>query len=385
MWKAVPWCDHLTRHISISISIIASKSRQFFEQIDLIRSQLHVQISLLAPMKKMNIGINGFGRIGRTLFRLLDRHPNLQVVAINDLADARTLGHLLKYDSIHGVFDAEISHSENSVTVNGFNIHISNHSSPKDIDWSSNNVDIVVECSGKFKSKEFLQHHLKNGAKKVILSVPPLEDDIKMVVMGINEFAIEAGDNIISNASCTTNNAAPMIKVVDELCGIEQAYITTIHSYTSDQSLHDRPHHDLRRARAAAQSIVPTTTGAAKALTKIFPHLADVIGGCGIRVPVPNGSLTDITFNVKTETTIEEINAIFKKSSHNELKNILLYTEDPIVSIDINNSCYSCTFDSQMTSVIGKMVKIIGWYDNETGYSSRIVDLINLLIRKGYV
>jgi glyceraldehyde 3-phosphate dehydrogenase len=217
------------------------------------------------------------------------------------------------------------------------------------------------------------------------LSVPPEDDAIKMVVLGVNEGDIEAQDHIISNASCTTNNAAPMIKVVNELCGIEQAYITTIHSYTSDQSLHDAPHRDLRRARAAAQSIIPTTTGAAKALTKIFPELSDVIGGCGIRVPVPNGSLTDITFNVKKETSIEEINATFKRYAENELKNILFYTEDPIVSIDINNSYHSCTFDSLMTSVIGKMVKIIGWYDNETGYCSRIVDLIALLIKKDYV
>ena len=215
--------------------------------------------------------------------------------------------------------------------------------------------------------------------------MPPEDDTIKMVVLGVNEEIIDANDHIISNASCTTNNAAPMIKVINELCGVEQAYITTVHSYTSDQNLHDAPHRDLRRARAAAQSIIPTTTGAAKALTGIFPELSDVIGGCGIRVPVPNGSLTDITFNVKKETSIAEINATFKKYAENGLKNILHYTEDPIVSIDINNSCHSCTFDSLMTSVIGKMIKIIGWYDNETGYCSRIIDLIALLIKKNYV
>jgi glyceraldehyde 3-phosphate dehydrogenase len=242
-----------------------------------------------------------------------------------------------------------------------------------------------VEATGKFKTRQDLEFHLKNGAKKVILSVPPEDESIKMVVLGVNEGLIDAEDDIISNASCTTNNAAPMIKVVHELCGIEQAYITTIHSYTSDQRLHDGPHRDLRRSRAAAQSIIPTTTGAAKALTKIFPELSDVIGGCGIRVPVPNGSLTDITFNVKKETSIEEINATFKRYAENGLKNILFYTEDPIVSIDINNSYHSCTFDSLMTSVIGRMVKIIGWYDNETGYCSRIVDLIALLIKKNYV
>ncbi|MBU2947233.1 type I glyceraldehyde-3-phosphate dehydrogenase [Zobellia uliginosa] len=336
-------------------------------------------------MKKINIGINGFGRIGRTLFRLLDTQPNLNVVAINDLADTRTLSHLLKYDSIHGVFNHQISYGDNTILVDNKPIALTNHKTPNDIIWSNYDVDIVVECSGKFKTKESLEPHLKNGAKKVILSAPPAEDDIKMIVLGINESSLKENDDIISNASCTTNNAAPMIKIIDELCGIEQAYITTIHSYTSDQSLHDQPHHDLRRARAASQSIVPTTTGAAKALTKIFPHLGDVIGGCGIRVPVPNGSLTDITFNVKKETSIAEINRVFKEKSDNELKNILLYTEDPIVSIDINNSYYSCTFDSMMTSVIGKMVKIIGWYDNETGYSSRLIDLILVLSRNNYV
>jgi len=317
-------------------------------------------------MKKTTIGINGFGRIGR-------------------LADARTLSHLLKYDSLHGVFEQEVNHTEESIVVDGKLITLLNEKSPKKINWAAHNVDIVVECTGQFKTRETLSNHIKNGAKKVILSVPPADDDIKMVVYGINEDSITAADTIISNASCTTNNAAPMIKVINDLCGIEQAYITTIHSYTSDQSLHDQPHKDLRRARAASQSIVPTTTGAAKALTKIFPDLSNVIGGCGIRVPVPNGSLTDITFNVKKPTSIQEINNTFERVSKNGLKNILNYTQDPIVSIDINNSCYSCTFDSQMTSVIGKMVKIIGWYDNETGYSSRIIDVINLLVSKKYV
>ncbi|MGI9551995.1 MAG: type I glyceraldehyde-3-phosphate dehydrogenase [Aurantibacter sp.] len=336
-------------------------------------------------MKEIRIGINGFGRIGRTLFRLLNQYPNLKVVAINDLADARTLAHLVKYDSIHGVFQHEISHKDGKIVFEGSQITLTGHRNPEQIDWSANDVDIVVECSGKFRDRETLAHHISNGAKKVILSAPPLGDDIKMVVFGINEQLISKEDNLISCASCTTNNAAPMIKVIDNLCGVEQAYITTIHSYTSDQSLHDQPHKDLRRARAASQSIVPTTTGAAKALTRIFPDLADVIGGCGIRVPVPNGSLTDITFNVRKKTSIQEINDTFKEKSLNELKTILLYTEDPIVSIDINNSCHSCTFDSQMTSVIGKMVKIIGWYDNETGYSSRIIDLINMMIVKRYV
>ena len=336
-------------------------------------------------MKKIKIGINGFGRIGRTVCKLLNQHNHLEVVAINDLADARTLAHLLKYDSIHGVFHENISHNQDHIIIGEKYIKLFNNNHPKNINWKDQAVDIVIESTGKFKSKKDLDFHISNGAKKVILSVPPEEDSIKMIVCGINESSLTNNDHIISNASCTTNNAAPMIKVIEELCGIEQAYITTIHSYTSDQSLHDQPHKDLRRARAAGQSIVPTTTGAAKALTKIFPKLENVIGGCGIRVPVPNGSLTDITFNVKRLTNIKEINDTFEKVSNNTLKNIVYYTEDPIVSIDINNSSYSCTFDSQMTSVIGKMVKIIGWYDNETGYSSRIIDLINIMIRKNYI
>ena len=336
-------------------------------------------------MKTLNIGINGFGRIGRTLFRLLQQHKNINVVAINDLADSRTLSHLLKYDSIHGVMPNDISYDEHHIIVDNTPIFLSSSLRPKDIDWNATKVDIVVECTGKFRDRKSLSGHIAGGAKKVILSAPSLEKDIKMIVYGINENTLTKTDTIISNASCTTNNAAPMIQVINDLCGIEQAYITTIHSYTSDQSLHDQPHKDLRRARSASQSIVPTTTGAAKALTRIFPDLAQVIGGCGIRVPVPNGSLTDITFNVKRSTTIKEINDTFEKASNNELKNILFYTKDPIVSVDINNSCYSCTFDSQMTSVIGKMVKIIGWYDNETGYSCRIIDLLNFMINKGYI
>nr|WP_299388476.1 type I glyceraldehyde-3-phosphate dehydrogenase [Allomuricauda sp.] len=336
-------------------------------------------------MGTINIGINGFGRIGRTLFRLLQDHPNIRVVAINDLADAKTLAHLLKYDSIHGALKNTVGHTGNTITVEAQSIKVLNHDHPSKIDWGAHKVDVVVEASGKFKTRTDLEHHLKNGAKKVILSVPPVDESIKMVVLGVNEDVLKETDDIVSNASCTTNNAAPMIKVVNELCGIEQAYITTIHSYTTDQSLHDQPHRDLRRSRAAGQSIIPTTTGAAKALTRIFPDLSNVIGGCGIRVPVPNGSLTDITFNVKRDTSIEEINSTFKHYADNELKNVLHFTEDPIVSIDINNSCYSCTFDSLMTSVIGKMVKIIGWYDNETGYCSRIIDLIALFIKKNYV
>ena len=328
----------------------------------------------------IRVGINGFGRIGRNLYRLLHNHPDISVVAINDLMEIKTAGHLLKYDSIHGVLDHEVQVTKDEIRVENA---ISLYSSEKNIEaihWKG--VDIVVECTGKFKKRSILENHLVNDVKKVILSVPPLDDDIKTVVLGVNDSILTNEDTIISNASCTTNNAAPMLQVIIDLCGIEQAYITTVHSYTSDQSLHDQPHRDLRRARAAGQSIVPTTTGAAKALTKIFPDLANAIGGCGIRVPVANGSLTDITLNVKKEVSIEAVNEAFLHASKTHFKNILQYTEDPIVSIDINGNRHSCIFDSGMTSVIGKMIKIIGWYDNEIGYSSRIVDLILQISRK---
>ncbi len=332
---------------------------------------------MAVPIK---VGINGFGRIGRRLFRLLLNHPEVEVIKINDIAPSETMAHLLKYDSIHGVLEGTVTANGGKLIVGDRKFEYSSERNPQDCDWQG--IDIVVEASGKFKSKQELEGHLEAGAKKVILSVPPLEDEIKTIVLGVNDHIISAHDRIISNASCTTNNAAPMLQVIHELCGIQQAYITTVHSYTTDQSLHDQPHRDLRRARAAGQSIVPTTTGAAKALTKIFPDLATVIGGCGIRVPVPNGSLTDITFNVKKETSIEEINQAFKNAANGKLKGVLQYTEDPIVSVDINGNTHSCIFDAGMTSVIGTMVKIIGWYDNETGYSSRIVDLIVQLSRK---
>ena len=330
----------------------------------------------------IKVAINGFGRIGRRVLRLLQEHNTIQVVAINDLSDAKTLSHLFKYDSIHGVFKGEIDHNSNQIIINGNSIDLLNENHPKNINWRLYNPDFVIEATGKFKTEADLIHHIKNGAQQVILSVPPLDDSIKTIVLGVNDNLITSEEKIISNASCTTNNAAPMISIINELCGINQAYITTVHSYTTDQSLHDQPHRDLRRARAAGQSIVPTTTGAAKALTKIFPDLNNVIGGCGIRVPVANGSLTDITFNVKKEVSIETINKAFKNAAKNQFKGFLEYTEDPIVSIDIVGNPHSCVFDSQMTSVIGTMVKIIGWYDNETGYSSRIIDLIYLLQSK---
>ena len=323
----------------------------------------------------ISIAINGFGRIGRRVFRLALENPSIEIVAINDIADAYTLSHLLKYDSIHGVLKNDVSCLKNAIVVNDIAIPLLNEKDISKIDWRPFKPEFVIEATGKFKEKKQLQHHISNGAKQVILSVPPVEDNIKTIVLGVNQESIKGDEVVISNASCTSNNAAPMIDLIHQNFGVKQAYITTIHSYTTDQSLHDQPHRDLRRARAAGQSIVPTTTGAAKALTKIFPDLADVIGGCGIRVPVANGSLTDITFNVEKTVDIYSINAIFKKASETHLKGILQYTEDPIVSIDIIGNTHSCIFDSQMTSVIGDMVKIIGWYDNETAYSQRLLEL----------
>lgn len=327
---------------------------------------------------KTRIAINGFGRIGRNLFRLLLNHPEIEVVAINDIADTKTMSHLIKYDSIHGVLPFPVSYNEKGIVVNEKQFLFFHEKSISNLDWKSLSIDFVIESTGKYKTYEELNAHILAGAKKVILSAPAEVENIKTVVLGVNDCILDGSETIISNASCTTNNAAPMIKIIDELCGIEQAYITTIHSYTTDQSLHDQPHKDLRRARGASQSIVPTTTGAAKALTKIFPKLVDKIGGCGIRVPVPDGSLTDITFNVKRAVTIEEINKAFENASKTNLKGILDYTEDPIVSVDIIGNRNSCLFDSQLTSVIDKMVKVVGWYDNEIGYSSRIIDLIIL-------
>lgn len=327
-------------------------------------------------MKKINIAINGFGRIGRNLFKLLLEHPSIDVVAINDLADTKTMSHLLKYDSIHGILKHNVSYDEHHIIIDNKKIPFFNEKEIAALDWNALKVDYVVEATGKRKTYELLKQHIDQGAKRVILSVPPEDNIIKTIVLGVNQDILTGEELIISNASCTTNNAAPMVKVIKELCGMEQAYITTVHSYTTDQSLHDQPHKDLRRARGAAQSIVPTTTGAAKALTKIFPEYEGKIGGGGIRVPVPDGSLTDITCYVKRSVTIDEINTAFKNASETHLKGILAYTEDPIVSVDIIGNTNSCLFDAQLTSVLDKMVKIVGWYDNEIGYSSRIIDLI---------
>ncbi len=325
---------------------------------------------------KTKIAINGFGRIGRNLFRLLLDHPSLEVVAINDIADNKTMAHLIKYDSIHGVLPFDCGFDDTAIFVNQKSYLFFHQKDISQLDWGALDVDFVIEATGKYRTFEQINAHILAGAKKVILSAPAEVDNIKTVVFGINHRILDGTETIISNASCTTNNAAPMLQIIDQLCGIEHAYITTIHSFTTDQSLHDQPHKDLRRARGASQSIVPTTTGAAKALTRIFPEMEGKIGGSGIRVPVANGSLTDITCYVKKTATIAQINAAFQDAAKNHLKGILAYTDDPIVSVDIIGNKNSCVFDAQLTSVIGKMVKVVGWYDNEIGYSSRIIDLI---------
>jgi len=323
----------------------------------------------------IKVAINGFGRIGRVFLRNCINNPEIEIVAINDITDTPTLAHLLKYDSVHRAFPGEIKTEGNNLIVNGKRIQIVSKKNPEELPWKELGIDIVIESTGHFLDKASAGGHLKAGAKKVILSAPPKEDDIKTVVLGVNDSILSKDDVIISNASCTTNCAAPMLKVLEQF-GIEQAYITTVHSYTSDQRLHDAPHKDLRRARAAGLSIIPTSTGAAKAITKIFPHLEGKIGGCGMRVPVPDGSLTDITCVLKNTPSVEEINNAFKKASQTDLKGIVQYTEDPIVSIDVVGNPHSVLYDSEFTSIVGHLVKIIGWYDNEWGYSNRLIDLV---------
>ncbi len=324
------------------------------------------------------IGVNGFGRIGRYFTRLTLENPAVDVAVVNDLADIETLAHLFKYDSIHGRLKHKFTiQGSKLVFENGKEIQFVSEREPAKIPWGKYGVEIVMEATGVFRTKELAMQHLVGGAKKVVLSAPAKGGDVKTVVLGVNEELLDDSDLIVSNASCTTNSAAPMLKVIKEICKIESAYITTVHSYTSDQRLHDAPHSDLRRARAAAESIVPTTTGAAKALAKIFPELDGKIGGCGIRVPVPDGSLTDLTLIVMNAPTEEQIKEAMKKASLGELKGILEYTNDPIVSVDVIGNPHSCVFDARLTSVMGNMVKIMGWYDNEAGYSNRLVDLIS--------
>ncbi|GGE16302.1 type I glyceraldehyde-3-phosphate dehydrogenase [Sphingobacterium cellulitidis] len=329
----------------------------------------------------MKIAINGFGRIGRhTLRNLLNRNlDQIEVLAINDLADAKTLAHLFKYDSVHGPLNRQVDFDQEHLYIDGKAIRIFNKKNPEELPWKDLDIDVVIESTGLFVKRDLAAKHLEAGAKQVVISAPSPDKEVPTVVLGINDQDFDWNIPIFSNASCTTNNVAPLIKILDENWEIVDGYITTVHSMTGDQNLHDAPHRDLRRSRAASASIIPTTTGAAKAITNVFKHLDGKLGGAGIRVPVLNGSLTDFTCNLAKETTVEEINQKFKEAAQNELKNVLYYTEDPIVSVDIINNPYSCVFDSELTSIVGGLVKVVGWYDNEFGYSNRLVDILERL------
>ncbi|MER6627020.1 type I glyceraldehyde-3-phosphate dehydrogenase [Streptomyces sp. NPDC000987] len=325
----------------------------------------------------IRVGINGFGRIGRNYFRaLLEQGADIEIVAVNDLGDTATTAHLLKYDTILGRLKQEVSHTADTITVDGKTIKVLSERDPADIPWGELGVDIVIESTGIFTKKADAEKHIAGGAKKVLISAPAKEEDIT-IVMGVNQDKYDpANHHVISNASCTTNCVAPMAKVLDENFGIVKGLMTTVHAYTNDQRILDFPHRDLRRARAAAENIIPTTTGAAKATALVLPQLKGKLDGMAMRVPVPTGSVTDLVIELSREVTKEEVNAAFLKASEGELKGILEYTEDPIVSSDIVNAPASCTFDSSLTMVQeGKSVKVIGWYDNEWGYSNRLVDL----------
>jgi glyceraldehyde 3-phosphate dehydrogenase len=329
----------------------------------------------------MRVAINGFGRIGRIFLRNVLASKNIQVVAINDLADTHTLAHLFKYDSVHRGFKGTVTADEEHLYINNQKIKVLSERDPSALPWKELDIDLVIESTGKFTTRKGGEYHLTAGAKQVIISAPSEDKSVPTVVLGVNDEFVNLHAPVLSNASCTTNNVAVMVKILDDNWGIIDGYITTVHSMTGDQSLHDAPHKDLRRARAASGSIIPTTTGAAKAITSIFPHLDGKLGGAGIRVPVLNGSLTDFTCSLKKLPTVQEINAAFKKASKGPMKNILEYTEDPIVSTDIIGNPHSCIFDALLTSVVGGLVKVVGWYDNEMGYSSRLVDLAEKISR----
>jgi glyceraldehyde 3-phosphate dehydrogenase len=326
-------------------------------------------------MSKIKLAINGFGRIGRISFRALLSKDNVEVVALNDLTSTATLAHLLKYDSVHGRFPGTVSHDAENIIVNGKAIRVYSEREPKNLPWTALDVDVVLESTGRFVDEAGAGGHLTAGAKKVIISAPA-KGDITTIVLGVNDHILTGKETILSNASCTTNCLAPMAKVLDEAFGIEKGYITTIHAYTQDQLLQDGPHSDLRRARSAAMSIVPTSTGAAKAVGLVLPHLKGKLDGVAMRVPTADGSLTDLAVILKKEATVAEINAAMKKASETTMKGILEYTEDEIVSADIIGNPHSCIFDANLTSVNGTLVKVVGWYDNEFGYSSRVADLI---------
>jgi glyceraldehyde 3-phosphate dehydrogenase len=322
------------------------------------------------------IAINGFGRIGRMCFRSIIEKEGLEVVAINDLTDVKTLAHLLKYDSIHGRVKADVVADGNFLVVNGKRIEVIAQKDPSQLPWASMNVDVVIESTGIFTDKEGSQKHITAGAKKVVISAPA-SGGIKTIVLGVNDGDITAEDVVLSNASCTTNCLAPMAKVLNDTFGIEKGYITTVHAYTADQRLQDAPHKDLRRARAAALSMVPTSTGAAKAVGEVLPQLKGLLDGVAVRVPTPDGSLTDLVVILKRNVTKEEVNAAMKKAAENEMKGIIEYCTDPIVSIDIVGNKHSCIFDADLTSANGNLVKVMGWYDNEAGYSERVVELVS--------
>jgi glyceraldehyde 3-phosphate dehydrogenase len=326
----------------------------------------------------VKLAINGFGRIGRLAFReIYNRNLDIEVIGINDLTDSAMLAHLLKYDSVHGKFAGEVEHKEGAVIVNGKEIKISSERNPEEINWGGT-PDIVLESTGVFNNREGMSKHLKSGAKKVVLSAPAKDQMDANVVLGVNDSDLTGDEQLISNASCTTNCLAPMVKVLDENFGIKSGFMTTVHAYTNDQRILDLPHKDMRRARSAAVNAIPTTTGAAKAVGLVYPKMQGKLHGYAVRIPIPDGSLTDFTVVTEKSTTVEEVNAAFKKAAENELKGILKYSTDPIVSSDIIGNRHSSIFDSPLTDVVdGNHIKVVGWYDNEAGYSNRIVDLIS--------
>jgi len=330
----------------------------------------------------IKVGINGFGRIGRLVFRRCIELGGFDFVGINDLTDAKTLAHLLKYDSVHGKFNGKIRVQGNSLIVNGDKIKITAERDPKNLNWGDLDTDVVIEATGVFRTKEQCNMHIESGAKKVILTVPPKGEVDATIVLGVNDSELKKSHKVVSNASCTTNCLAPMVKVLNDTFGVTKGLMTTIHSYTNDQRILDLPHSDLRRARSAAVSIIPTTTGAAAAVGKVIPSLNGKLDGMAMRVPVPDGSITDFVVTLKKSTTVEEVNAAFKKASKGKMKGILEYTEDPIVSADIVGNSHSNIFDALSTIVMGNMVKVVGWYDNEYGYSCRVVDLMKKMQKK---
>ena len=325
----------------------------------------------------ISLGINGFGRIGRLVFRaIMERAPDaFEVKSINDLTDAETLAHLLRYDSIHGRYPGKVEAKGDRLVVDGREILVVSEPDPAELPWGKLGVELVLESTGRFREREQAEKHLQAGAKKVLISAPAKGEDVT-VVLGVNDEMLKPEHTIVSNASCTTNSLAPMVKVLNDSFGIERGLMTTVHSYTNDQRILDFPHKDLRRARAAAMNIIPTTTGAAKAIGKVIPELDGKMNGLALRVPTPDGSVTDLVAILKREVTVDEVNEAFKKAAEGEMKGILEYCEDPIVSTDIIHNPASCTFDAGSTMVVGNLVKVLGWYDNEWGYSCRCVELL---------